>query len=165
MSALDDDPAGDGGAEQDAASVEERAANGEHLEPPEPPMGGDVQLSLNVGGVTSNRNARKVEEAAIVLQGGQRAVDALLDIDTEYELLVRVRPDAPKPVALRDPKTERTRAFKMVQTVQTRHVRRADTADAIYELFAGLMERDGEAAAALRERLAALKPSGLRAVS
>ena len=51
------DPLGDEQARMDAEdakgrTVDERVADGDHLkeaDPPEPPMGGDVQLSLDVG--------------------------------------------------------------------------------------------------------------------
>ena len=137
-----------------AASVEERAAHGETVDAPEPPVElGGAQLSLNIGAVLSNRNARQVEEAKIVIQGGEQSIDTMLDPDREYELLVRVWPDMPAPKAVRDSATYKVKAAKLRQTAQTTRIRRADTPDSIRELFAMLLEYDAEGAGALLDLL------------
>lgn len=137
-----------------AASIEDRAENGETIEGPEPPIAlGGAQLSLNIGAVLSNRNARQIEEAKIAIQGGEQSIDSMLDPDREYELLVRVKPDMPAPKAVRDSATDRVKAVKLRQTVQTSRVRRADTPESIRELFGMLLEHDVEQAGALIETL------------
>jgi hypothetical protein len=124
-------------------SIKDRAANGEGSEPDGPLIAefGGVQLGLNVGAYVSNRNAKKVSEAGIVIQGGAQAVDTLLDVDTEYELLVRVLPDAPQPTCDRD-SSRKTKGFKMRQPCQALMVRRADTAEAVIELIQSMAARD-----------------------
>lgn len=137
-----------------AATIEERAENGEEIEGPEPPIElGGAQLSLNLGSVLSNRNARQIEEARIVIQGGEQAIDTMLDPDREYELLVRIKPDMPAPRAVRDSATDKVKAVKLRQTVQTSRVRRADSPDSIRELFGMLLEHDAAAAGALLDGL------------
>ncbi len=155
----------------DAASIQDRAANGEHEqdpEPPEPPMEGEVQLSMNIGGIVSNRNARKVEEATLRLLGGKRPIGGLLDIDTEYDLIVRVLPDPPTPKANRDSATRKTQSFDLDQQAQVLHIRRADE-EAIGDLFAGLLDRDQAAAGRLLEAMTAAfkdgEGAGLRAAA
>lgn len=151
-------------------SIADRAANGENeqdaVEPPEPPMEveGSAQLSMNLGGVVSNRNARKVEGATLRLMGGKRDVAGLLDIDSEYNLLVRVRPDAPAPKALRDANTGRTRAFELDQQAQVLHIRVAN-ADAIRDLFADLLGNDAAAAGALLDELQQFTSEEVRAAA
>lgn len=137
-----------------AASIEDRAANGETVDPPEPPIElGGAQLSLNMGAVLSNRNARQIEEAKIAIQGGEQSIDSMLDPDREYELLVRVLPDMPAPRAVRDSATNRVKAAKIRQTVQASRIRRADTPASIRELFGMLLEHDAEGAGALLDAL------------
>lgn len=139
-----------------AATIDERAANGEEIDGPDPPIAfGGAQLSLNMGAVLSNRNARQVEEARIAIQGGEQLIDSMLDPEREYELLVRVLPDMPAPRAVRDSGTNRVKASKIRQTVQASRIRRADTPDSIRELFGMLLEHDAEGAGALLDMLQA----------
>lgn len=158
----DEQPQGDPLGEQEeqspnGSSVEERAAEGEHEQEPEPPepameFEGAAQLSLNLGHIVSNRNARKVESSSLRLLGGKRPIANLLDIDEEYSLIVRVRPDPPAPLAKRDASTGKTTAFDLDQTAQILHMRQA-TPEALRDLFADLLAKDGEAAGRLLDEL------------
>jgi hypothetical protein len=142
-------------------SIADRAEGAEgEVEPPEPPMEGDVQLSLNVGGVVTNRNARKVEQATLRLLGGKRPVSGLLGIDEEVTLVVRALPHAPAPLEKRN-ETGKVEAFDLDQTATVKYIRRAD-ADAIRDLFADLLGRDEKQAAALLDELREFVSEGMR---
>lgn len=152
-----DDPLGTRPQDEEDPSIAGRAENGEHEEEPEepePPMEGDTQLSLNVGASTGNRNARKVKEATLRLMGGKRAVSGLLDIDTEYDLVVRVQPHAPAPLEKRNSDTGKVEAFDLDQRATVLHIRRADEA-AVRDLFTHLLDADAAAAGKLLDELQA----------
>lgn len=163
MAKSDDDPLGGNGK-----TIEDRAADGDELdpdeiEPPEEPMEGEVQLSLNVGGVVQNRNARKVEAATLRLLGGKRPVAGLFSIDEEVTLVVRVQPHAPAPLEKRNATTGKVEAFDLDQTATVKHLRRADR-DAIADLFADLLGQDAKAAGALLDELREFVDDGARAL-
>lgn len=158
---------GEGDDAQDPQSIAERAANGEHEidpEPPEPPMEGDVQLSLGLGKITGNRNARKVERATVSLTAAEREVDGLFDVDSEVYLLVRALPGEVTTVPIRG-KDRITEAFKLRQSARTLSVQRAESSAALAELFARLLDRDREAAGRLLDELGESMKADLRAAA
>lgn len=166
----DDDPAA-AGDDESAASIADRVANGEHMEdhePPEPKMGGDVQLSLNVGALVETK-ARKVSEATVSLTAAEVEVDGLFKPELRYPFLVMGVPGNVNTVYLRDPKStavpKAVKGVKLRQTVNVESVKRADTAESVYDLFGAILENDPEEAGSLLERLQALTTTALRSVA
>lgn len=151
--------------EEEPRSLRDRAAAGEgEPEPPEEPMEGEVQLSLNVGGAIASRNARKVEGATLRLMGGKRPIGALLSADETYQLVVRVQPHLPAPLEKRDAGTGKITAVDLDQRATVETIRRAD-ADAVRDLFADLLGRDEEGAATLHRELGEFLAESLRAAA
>lgn len=152
-----------------AATTTERRENGEHLEPTGPsPLGGDVQLSLDVGKVLG-RAARNVEAATISLSAAEVPVDGLFRPEQRYAFLAMGVPGQVLTVYVRDPKSttvpKRVTGVKLRQNVTVDTVRRADDAGAIGELFGALLEQDPPAAAALLDRMQDLVGDRLKAAA
>lgn len=140
-----------------AASVEERAANGEHLEDTgPPPMGGDVQLSMNVGKMLDPAS-RKVTEGTISLSAAEVPVDGLFRPDQRYAFVVMGVPGNVVTVPVRDPKStaipRRVIGVKLRQNIAVDAVRRADDPEVLAELFGQLLDANPEAAGALIDQL------------
>lgn len=132
-------------------SVEERAENGEHLDGPAP-VGGDTQLSLDVG-KTLKPNARRVLEATISLSAAERPVDGLFRPDVLYPFLVMGEAGQVTSVYVKDPKTKTTKGVKQRQGIAVDTVRRADDPEVVRELFAAVLGADAESAGRLLEQL------------
>jgi hypothetical protein len=145
-----DDDAPDTGAQPDpdAASVEERAANGEHLESSEPaPMRGDSQLRLDVGKLLDPAS-RKVLEATISLSAAEVPVDGLFKPEQRYPFVAMGVPGNVTDHFVRDPKSnalpKRVMGVKKRQNVTVDAVRRADDPEVIRELF-GMLDVESKA--------------------
>lgn len=145
--------------DDDAATAEERTANGEHLEPvapPEPPMGGDAQLSLDVGKIVPAKS-RKVQEATISLSAAEVPVDGLFRPEERYPFLVMGVPGNVTTHYLRDSRSTATpkavTGVKLRQSISVDTVGRADDASAIRELFGSLLSANAEAAGELLDAL------------
>jgi hypothetical protein len=154
MSDEPQDPGAAGaGSEEGAASIEDRAKNGEHLEAVgPPPIGGDAQLSLSVGPLLE-KTARRVLGATISLSSGERTVDGLFRFDVEYPFLVVGKAGPVTDVPIQDPKTQRTKGVKKRQRIEVARVRRADDPEVIRELFDAVLAADPAGAGALLEAL------------
>jgi hypothetical protein len=143
---------------QNGATIGDRAADGEHEEdltaPPEPPVRGDAQLTLNLGSILSS-GARKVTEATIALSAQEVAIDGLLKPDETYTFLVTGKVQHYVSVPIRDTKTDRTVGMKQRQPVRTLRVQRADGAEAIADLYDALLITDAEEAGKLLDELRA----------
>lgn len=137
----------------DAASIEERAVNGEHLESSPPPMRGDSQLRLDVGKLLDPAS-RKVLEATISLSAAEVPVDGLFKPEQRYPFVAMGVPGNVTDHFVRDPKSsavpKRVLGVKKRQNVTVDAVRRADDAEVIRELFAML---DVESKARLLDQL------------
>jgi hypothetical protein len=145
-----DSPLGDGDEPTNGATIAERAAEGEHEQDIGPePVRSDGQLTLNLGTVAKGK---RVQEATLALSAQEVAIDGLLKPDDDYTFLVRGRVQHYVTVPIRD-KDGNTMAFKQRQPVRVMHVRRADDAETVHELFSDLIERDAEAAGVLLDEL------------
>lgn len=121
----------------DRARAGEAERDPEDAVPAEPPVDGDHQLTLNLGTVSK---AKKVEEATISLGAAERPINGLLDVDTEYELLVRVKPRLYESVPIR--KDGVTRAWKQRQPVNVLAVRRAFAEEELGDLVRRALQAD-----------------------
>lgn len=148
----DDDPLQDPQNSGEGSSVEDRTANGEQVPPPDPPMGGDVQLSLNVGGLLE-KNGRRVLAAFVSLSAAQKEVDGLFAFDTVYPFLVRGKPGAVVTQPIEDPKTGKTKGVNQRQRIAVDSVQRADTSEVIRELFADMLRASPAQAGQLLDAL------------
>lgn len=151
-----------------SASIEERAENGEHLEPAEPPMRGDVQLSLNVGKLL-DPPARKVSEGTISLSAAEVPVDGLFSPNQRYPFVAMGVPGNVTEHFVRDPRStavpKRVQSVKLRQNIAVDAVRRADDPEVIRELFAQLLESDPQAAGALADAIRELAGEALGAAA
>lgn len=135
-------------AAQEAASVEERAANGEHLEDQGPvPMRGDSQLRLDVGKLLDPQS-RKVIEATISLSAAEVPVDGLFRPEQRYPFVAMGVPGNVTDHFVRDAKSstvpKRVMGVKKRQNVQVDAVRRGDDPEVIRELF-GMLDVESKA--------------------
>lgn len=150
---MGEDPLQDGaaGVEGDAASIEERAANGDAA-PVVPAIGGDVQLSLDMGKLLE-RNARRVLEATVSLSSAERPVDGLFKFGETYPFLVLGTGGQVTDIPVPDPKTGRPKGIKKRQRLEVGQVRRADDPEVIRGLFGELLAADAGAAGQLLDAL------------
>jgi hypothetical protein len=156
---LDDEQAMiDAETEQEAASIAQRAANGESDEETvaEVKLGGDVQLSLDVGKVL-DKGARKISEATVSLSAAEVPADGLFKPDQRYPFVAMGVPGNITTHYVRDAKStaipKRVVGVKLRQTISVDTVRRADDPEVIRELFALLLEQDAESAGALLDSM------------
>lgn len=153
----------------DAASIEARAANGDHLQDTGPaPVGGDVQLSMDVGKVLT-KASRKVLEATLSVSSAEKPVDGLFKPDQRYPFLLMGVPGNVDTVYVRDPKStsvpKAVKGVKLRQHIAVDTIRRADDPDVIAELFSTLLEQDAASAGNVLEALQAMAASRLRAAA
>lgn len=166
MNALDDD-AGDPGAQDPAAaSVEERAANGEHLEDQPPLFETGV---LDGGGVTPQTLIRKglPVELTCSLSRAEVPLRGSLPNPSRFgRALVTYLPAPAHETPIREDRNDpaKVTSWKVRQDLRVTFVQDAnDVAELVSTEFETLLATEPEAAGALLERLSALATEALGA--